>query len=124
MNINKLFKRRFLILATLMFCVSCATQMKVSTSLDEQSGIIFEGDLIGTSIEVGSLIYQKIEISDLIIDETRTIEGSEPVFVARKRILKINIEPGTTNIKVKRNGRVLMDKDIYLSSGQFRRIKF
>ena len=123
MNINKMFKRSFLILPILMFCVSCATQTKVSTSLDEQSGIIFEGDLIGTSIEVGSLIFQKIEISDLIIDETRTREGSEPVFVARKRILKINIEPGTTNIKVKRNGRVLMDKDIYLSSGQFRRIK-
>ena len=63
-------------------------------------------------------------LSDLIIDETRTREGSELVFVARKRILKINIEPGTTKIKVKRNGRVLMDKDIYLSSGQFRRIKF
>ena len=41
----------------------------------------------------------------------------------KKRILKINVEPGTTNIKVKRNGMVLMDKDIYLSSGQFRRIK-
>ena len=121
MNINKLFKRRFLILTTLMFCVSCATQMKVSTSLDEQSGIIFEGDLIGTSIEVGSLIFQKIESSDLIIDETRTREGST-VFVSKKRILKINIDPGTTNIKVKRNGMILMDKDVYLSSGQFRRI--
>ena len=105
-----------------MFCVSCATQMKVSTSIDEQSGIIFEGNLIGAYIEVGSLIFQNIETSDLIIDDTRTREGSEPVFVARKRILKINIEPGTTNIKVKRNGMVLMDKDIYLSSGQFRRI--
>ena len=71
-NINKMFKRSFLILPILMFCVSCATQTKVSTSLDEQSGIIFEGDLIGTSIEVGSLIFQKIESSDLIIDETRT----------------------------------------------------
>ena len=120
MNINKMFKRSFLILPILMFCVSCATQTKVSTSLDEQSGIIFEGDLIGTSIEVGSLIFQKIESSDLIIDETRTREGS--VFSLRKKILKINIEPGTTHIKVKKNGMVLMDTDIYLSSGQFRRI--
>ena len=122
MNINKMFKRSFLILPILMFCVSCATQTKVSTSLDEQSGIIFEGDLIGTSIEVGSLIFQKIESSDLIIDETRTREGS--VFSLRKKILKINIEPGTTHIKVKKNGMVLMDTDIYLSSGQFRRINF
>ena len=120
MNINKMFKRSFLILPILMFCVSCATQTKVSTSLDEQSGIIFEGDLIGTSIEVGSLIFQKIESSDLIIDETRTREGS--VFSLRKKILKINIEPGTTHIKVKKHGMVLMDTDIYLSSGQFRRI--
>ena len=123
MNINKMFKRSFLILAILMFCVSCATQMKVSTSVDEQSGIIFEGDLIGTSIEVGSLIFQKIEKSDLIIDQTRTRERINRV-ATKKRILKINVEPGTTNIKVKRNGMVLMDKDIYLSSGQFRRIKF
>ena len=104
-----------------MLCMSCATQMKVSTSIDEQSGIIFEGNLIGASIEVGSLIFQNIETSDLIIDETRTREGST-VFVSKKRILKINIDPGTTNIKVKRNGMILMDKDVYLSSGQFRRI--
>jgi len=123
MNINKMFKRSFLIVAILMFCISCATQMKVSTSVDEQSGIIFEGDLIGTSIEVGSLIFQKIEKSDLIIDQTRTRERINRV-ATKKRILKINVEPGTTNIKVKRNGMVLMDKDIYLSSGQFRRIKF
>lgn len=123
MNINKMFKRSFLIVAILMFCISCATQMKVSTSVDEQSGIIFEGDLIGTSIEVGSLIFQKIESSDLIIDQTRTRERINNV-PTKKRILKINVEPGTTNIKVKRNGMVLMDKDIYLSSGQFRRIKF
>jgi len=59
----------------------------------------------------------------LIIDQTRTRERINRV-ATKKRILKINVEPGTTNIKVKRNGMVLMDKDIYLSSGQFRRIKF
>tara|TARA_B110000196_G_scaffold277414_1_gene255937 strand:+ start:1144 stop:1515 length:372 start_codon:yes stop_codon:yes gene_type:complete len=122
MNINKIFVRSFLILGVTMFCVSCATQTKISTSIDEQSGIIFEGNLIGTSIEVGSLIFQNIQTSDLTIDKTRTREGST-LIVSKKRILKINIDPGTTNIKVKKNGMILIDKDVYLSSGQFRRIK-
>lgn len=104
-----------------MLCVSCASQMKVSTSIDEQSGIIFEGNIIGASIEVGALIFQDIEQSDLIIDETRTREGST-VFMPKIRILKINIDPGTTNIKVMRNGVIVMERDVYLSSGQFRRI--
>ena len=104
-----------------MLCVSCATQMKISTSLDESTGIIFEGELIGATIEVGSVFNKTIQSSDLIIDENSTREGST-IFVASKRILKINLAPGTTNIKVRKNGMLLLDKDFYLSSGQFRRI--
>jgi len=121
MTINKKFTRNFLLIGVIMLCVSCASQMKVSTSIDEQSGIIFEGNIIGASIEVGALIFQDIEQSDLIIDETRTREGST-VFMPKIRILKINIDPGTTNIKVMRNGVIVMERDVYLSSGQFRRI--
>jgi len=107
---------------------SCATYSVVSSGVIEETYALIQGskpggeDLVGLSIKADSLMINSVQRSDLYIDKSQTSnqinESSK-----KRRSLKIPLNAGTTNITIYRNGAIIYSKDIYVASGQIRRIQ-
>ena len=107
---------------------SCATYSVVSSGVIEETYALIQGskpggeDLVGLSIKADSLMINSVQRSDLYIDKSQTSnqinESSK-----KRRSLKIPLNAGTTNITSYRNGAIIYSKDIYVASGQIRRIQ-
>lgn len=109
------------------FCLfiasSCATSSVMSTSVIEETYAVIQGnkkngdDLLGLSIKANDLIINITKNSDLYKVKAQN-EGS-----AKQSSIKVPLNPGTTNITVFRNGAIIYSKDVYVASGQIRRIQ-
>jgi hypothetical protein len=107
---------------------SCATYSVVSSGVIEETYVLIQGskpggeDLVGLSIKADDLMINSVQRSDLYIDKSQTSnqinESSK-----KRRSLKIPLNAGTTNITIYRNGAIIYSKDIYVASGQIRRIQ-
>lgn len=119
--INLIFFRvlvLFLISITIQSCSSYAVQ---TSSVEEETGIILEGELIGLRVEINNSFSKIIENKDLFIDKSRSSQ-----FYDRRRMpikfFKYSLKQGNFNLKVFNGNNLLMEKDSYLSLGQVMRI--
>ena len=109
-------KKIILLLIPLFLITSCATQSVVSNSLEERTSVILEGNLLGLTVNVGDFYIAKVEKSDTSKD--RSQRGA----TIYNRIITIDVEPGNLTIRVLKEGRVILDQEIYLGKGQVRRV--
>ena len=109
---------------SLMIFTSCATYSVVSTNTIEETAILIQGDretLIGLRVEAGGLVIKNVESSD--IDKNKN-QASNQTKNGRKMLsIKVPVNQGTTELKIFKNGQIIFKKDLYLGSGQVRKIQ-
>ncbi len=107
---------------------SCATSSVLSTGIIEETYVLIQGnktngnDLLGLSIKANDFLINSVKSSDLYKDKAQSTNQINESS-GKRRSIKIPLDPGTTNITIFRNGAIIYSKDIYVASGQIRRIQ-
>ena len=107
---------------------SCATSSVVSTGIIEETYALIQGnkangkDLLGLSVKANGFLINSVKSTDLYSDKAQTTNQINETS-GKRRSIKIPLDPGTTNITIFRNGAIIFSKDIYVASGQIRRIQ-
>ena len=100
----------------------------MSTGIIEETYVLIQGnkangnDLLGLSIKANDFLISSVESSDLYKDKAQVTNQINQKS-GKRRSIKIPLDPGTTNITIFRNGAIIFSKDIYVASGQIRRIQ-
>ena len=122
-------KNHFLYSFLCLFIISsCATSSAMSTGIIEETYALIQGnktngnDLLGLSIKANDFIINSVKSSDL--HKIKSLSSNQTNESAGKqRSIKVPLNPGVTNITIFRNGAIIYSKDIYVASGQVRRIQ-
>jgi len=107
---------------------SCATSSVMSTGIIEETYALIQGnktngnDLLGLSIKANDFIINSVKSTDLYKDKSQSSNQINESS-GKQRSIKVPLNPGTTNITIFRNGAIIYSKDIYVASGQIRRIQ-
>jgi hypothetical protein len=107
---------------------SCATSSVMSTGIIEETYALIQGnktngnDLLGLSIKANDFIINSVKSADLYKDKSQSSNQINESS-GKQRSIKVPLNPGTTNITIFRNGAIIYSKDIYVASGQIRRIQ-
>lgn len=87
--------------------------------------ILIQGDvdnLIGLKIQTPNFLINSVEKSDTFkIKQQLTNEIDKNI--RRSVSIKIPASVGITNLKIYRGGKIIYEKDLYLASGQIRKIQ-
>ena len=104
---------------------SCATYSVVSNNTVEETMILIQGDykeLAGLRIKTKNFVIESVERSHTFKEKQ---QSSNQINNNWRRMVSIKIPttPGTTNLKIYKNGKVIYEKDLYVGSGQIRKIQ-
>ena len=100
----------------------------MSTGIIEETYALIQGnktngnDLLGLSIKANDFIINSVKSADLYKDKSQSSNQINESS-GKQRSIKVPLNPGTTNITIFRNGAIIYSKDIYVASGQIRRIQ-
>lgn len=106
------------------FLFGCGASVNTTSGQENQQYIILMAEnLVGYKVSVGKAVNYKILSEDLMPYEMGLL-GVTDSEDEKLESLKIKIDKGTHNLKVKNKaGKVIYSKDIYLSAGQIRKVK-
>tara|TARA_B100000795_G_C22517049_1_gene329885 strand:+ start:141 stop:506 length:366 start_codon:yes stop_codon:yes gene_type:complete len=114
---------------TTFFCIfmlsSCATYSVVSSNTLEDTMILVQGDykdLVGLTIKTEDFVINSVERSDTYKEKQQSSNQINNNWRSMVSI-KVPVSPGTTNLKIYKNGKVIYEKDLYVGSGQVRKIQ-
>ncbi|MBU2883885.1 hypothetical protein KO525_05075 [Psychrosphaera sp. B3R10] len=94
-----------LILVTFMFIISACTSVQYTNQPVDQAYVQLEGNFIGATIILGQTITN-------IDAKTKTFE------LNGKTVAKFPIAIGSHELKVLRNGKLVINKNIFVTQGQ------
>lgn len=118
-----MISKTFTTIICLFIFSSCATYSVVSTNTIDETIIFIQGDrdsLLGLKIQAGSFGIDSVERSNIQKDKH---QSSNLNNTSRMSSIKVPVEPGMTNLRIYRNGKTIYSKDLYLGSGQIRKIE-
>jgi len=107
---------------------SCATSFAMSTGIIEETYALIQGnktngnDLLGLSIKANDFMINSVKSNDLYKDKSLSSNQINE-SAGKQRSIKVPLNPGITNITIFRNGAIIYSKDVYVASGQVRRIQ-
>lgn len=94
-----------IILITFMLTIAACTSVQYTNQPVDQAYVQFEGNLIGATVILGRTITN-------INAKTKTFE------LNGKTVAKFPIALGSHELKVLRNGKLVINKNIFVSQGQ------
>jgi flagellar assembly factor FliW len=112
----------FAFLLYLSFLVSCAGTRTMVTQVSDASYLIFIGNKSMSQNDFGYYIENKYEakIDDKITFDIKLTKNGKDLFV---KSTVFQITPGTHNIKVYRNGSIVINKNIFISNQETMQIE-
>jgi hypothetical protein len=100
----------------------------MSTGIIEETYALIQGnktngnDLLGLSIKANDFMINSVKSNDLYKDKSLSSNQINE-SAGKQRSIKVPLNPGVTNITIFRNGAIIYSKDVYVASGQVRRIQ-
>ena len=119
-----MISKTFTTIICLFIFSSCATYSVVSTNTIDETIIFIQGDrdsLLGLKIQAGSFGIDSVERSNIQKDKHQSSNLNNNT--SRMSLIKVPVEPGMTNLRIYRNGKTIYSKELYLGSGQIRKIE-